>query len=220
MKLIRQVFGLLVCVIGLSSCASLLTNKNVLMNVQKGMSQKEVSSILGKPDYRRFDNELEEWEYSKPIMGNAGYTTIIVGFVNDRVVNMDSFQGETPVAPHVAVVAPNRVDVNPPIYPSHPQGNRRYMDDRDFQDLYNKVKSKPFKDDQLELLSIGASNNRFSCKQCVRMMSIYTFDDEKLQVLGILASKIVDRQNYEEIINALDFISSHEKAKNMLGIKK
>ena len=82
------------------------------------------------------------------------------------------------------------------------------------------MKSKPFKDDQLELLENGIGNRKLSCKQCVRMMSIYTFDDDKLKVLKILAPNIVDRENYDEIIDALDFISSEEKARHILGIKK
>ncbi|KAA5429186.1 DUF4476 domain-containing protein, partial [Bacteroides cellulosilyticus] len=35
-----------------------------------------------------------------------------------------------------------------------------------------------------------------------------------------LAPNISDRENYDEIINALDFISSEEKARSILGIKK
>ena len=42
----------------------------------------------------------------------------------------------------------------------------------------------------------------------------------KLEVLKILAPNISDRENYDEIINALDFISSEEKARSILGIKK
>ena len=48
----------------------------------------------------------------------------------------------------------------------------------------------------------------------------YRFDDDKLEVLKIIAPNISDRENYDEIINALDFISSEEKARSILGIKK
>lgn len=49
-----------------------------------------------------------------------------------------------------------------------------YMSDSEFQFLYNKVKSKSFKDEQMELLQMGCQDCRFSCAQCRRMMSIYT----------------------------------------------
>ena len=71
-----------------------------------------------------------------------------------------------------------------------------------------------------EFLVLESAQAGLSCKQCVRMMSIYRFDDDKLEVLKILAPNISDRENYDEIINALDFISSEEKARSILGIKK
>lgn len=47
-------------------------------------------------------------------------------------------------------------------------------------------------------------------------MSIYTFDDDKLEVLEIVAPRIVDSENYEDIIKSLSFISSEEKAEKIL----
>ena len=218
MKAIKQTLALLALIIGISGCASILgINKDVMMSVEKGMSQKEVSSILGKPDYRRFDHDVEEWEFIKNIADNAGWTTIIVSFIDGRVISMDSFRTDVPPPP-VAVYPSVEVGGNIPSRPHATVG--RGMNERDFQSLYNKVKSKPFKDDQLELLENGIGNRKLSCKQCVRMMSIYTFDDDKLKVLKILTPNIVDQENYDEIIDALDFISSEEKARHILGIKK
>ena len=47
-------------------------------------------------------------------------------------------------------------------------------------------------------------------------MSIYTFDDDKLEVLNIVAPQIIDFENQEEIIKSLSFISSEEKAEKIL----
>lgn len=218
MKTIKLTLALLTFAICMGSCAMILgIDKGVMMSVQKGMSQKEVSSILGKPDYRRFDHDVEEWEFVKNVADNAGWTTIIVSFIDGRVISMDSFRADAPPSP-VAVYPSVEVNGNIPSRPHANIGNG--MNERDFQSLYSKVKAKPFKDDQLDLLEAGIGNRGLSCKQCVRMMSIYRFDDDKLEVLKILAPNISDRENYDEIINALDFISSEEKARSILGIKK
>lgn len=71
--------------------------------------------------------------------------------------------------------------------------------------------------DQLELLSIGVGNRYFSCQQCIRLMSIYTFDDDKLKVLDIVAPRIADRENYEDIVDSLDFLSSQDKVRKMFA---
>ncbi|WP_291529868.1 DUF4476 domain-containing protein [Bacteroides sp. UBA939] len=216
MKAIKQTLVLLALVIGMSGCASLFVNKDIMMQIQKGMTQEEVSSILGKPDYRRFDHELEEWEFVKYVANTSGPTTIIVGFIDGRVVSMDSFQRY--LNPPVAVYPSAEVGGGSISHPHVTIG--RGMNERDFQAFYRKVKSKPFKDDQLELIAIDMENKELTCSQCVRLMSIYTFDDEKLKVLDIVASQIADKENYDKIIDALSFISSQEKARVALGIKK
>lgn len=57
-----------------------------------------------------------------------------------------------------------------------------------------KSKNKAFKDDQMELLSVGVVNNYFTCKQTARLMSIFTWDDEKMKVLRMVSNRIVDRE--------------------------
>jgi len=223
MKTLKRLIGLLVLFAGLSSCASLFVNKNVLMNIHNGMSQSEVSKLLGQPDYRRFNGDLEEWEYEKGIWGNAGYTVIVVGFADGRVVNMNSFRDDTPSV--VTTPAPTSV-VEVPNYSMTERHSRRRslfflkkMDDNTFDAFYNKVKNKPFKDDKFELLGLKVKDYSFSCKQCIKLMNLFTFDDEKLNVVDLLASSIRDKENYDDVIDELDFISTKEKAKKILEIE-
>lgn len=49
-------------------------------------------------------------------------------------------------------------------------------------------------------------------------MSLYTFDNDKLKMLQVLKDHIADTTNYDNIVNSLDFISSKNKAKEILGI--
>ena len=51
-------------------------------------------------------------------------------------------------------------------------------------------------------------------------MSIYTFDDDKLKVLQILATRIADKENYDKIINSLDFYPVKTKPKKCLAFPK
>lgn len=48
MKVIKQTLALLALIIGISGCASILgINKDVMMSVEKGMSQKKYRLYLG-----------------------------------------------------------------------------------------------------------------------------------------------------------------------------
>ena len=82
MKTIRLIIAGLVMTMGFSSCSSLFYDAkvDVLNSIQKGMSRQEVTKILGTPEYRRFDRDIEEWEYSRVLSGksNISRTQIVV----------------------------------------------------------------------------------------------------------------------------------------------
>lgn len=218
---IKQTLAVLVASIVLSSCGSMMGSSSGLMKIQKGMVHDEVSQILGKPDFRRFDENGEQWEYTKTNPFTGYNTQIIVDFTDGRVSNMNSFDSNSYPAPPIAVCPPAEMEPiivpSTPIYPDHHRPNLRAMNDRDFQQFYNDVKRKPFKDDQLKLLATGAMHNLFTSQQCVRLMSIYTFDDDKLKVVEIIAPGIVDRENYMSVMNSFSFQSSRDKAKSLFG---
>ena len=195
MKTIRLIIAGLVMTMGFSSCSSLFYDAkvDVLNSIQKGMSRQEVTKILGTPEYRRFDRDIEEWEYSRVLSGksNITRTQIVVTFEGGRVVAMDSFSGE----PRTLPVVPSEVVIDSPA-PVYVRG----MHPEDFRHFYEKVKSRPFKDDQIEMMRTVARNNSLNCVQCASLMALYTFDDDKMKVLNIFAPNIVDPENYEAIL--------------------
>ena len=101
------------------------------------------------------------------------------------------------------------------------QPSRRHsaMNEKDFQFLYKIIKKKSFDDDRMEILSVGVLDNYFTCQQCVRLMSLYKFDDDKLKILRIMVGHIVDLENHHDILMRLDFESNKLKALNILGIR-
>ena len=93
------------------------------------------------------------------------------------------------------------------------------MNEKNFQFLYKIIKKKSFDDDRLEILSVGVLDNYFTCQQCVRLMSFYKFDDDKLKILRIMAGHIVDLENHHDILMRIDFDSNKLKALDILGFK-
>ena len=94
------------------------------------------------------------------------------------------------------------------------------MNDRDFQYLYKTIKKKHFEKEHLELLSVGVLDNHFSCRQCAKLLSLCSFDKDKLKVLDIMARHIVDLDNAHLILDSFRFESDRRKAANMLGLKR
>ena len=94
------------------------------------------------------------------------------------------------------------------------------MNDRDFQYLYKTIKKKHFEKDRLELLGVGVLDNYFSCRQCAKILSLYSFDKEKLKVLDIMSRHVVDLDNAHLILDSFRYESDRRKAANMLGLRR
>lgn len=205
----------------LSACSSLFYPKgNVLEKIETGMSPKEISALLGKPEYRRLNYGLEEWEYRKYLNALDGEATvIIVRFEDNRLVYMDSFKGSERQMPANSTPAtpPPATPIVVPVRPEHPAIGRPLSEQR-FNEFYNKVKERPFKDEQMKLMRAGVENKYFTCRQCARMMSLYPFDDDRLEVLRLFAPRIVDKENYDVIERALDSLIERDKVADILGI--
>jgi hypothetical protein len=52
----------------------------------------------------------------------------------------------------------------------------------------------------------------YTCDQCARMMELFSFTDDKLHVLRIMAPRIVDARNALAIYNVFTFDSDKEEA--------
>lgn len=104
--------------------------------------------------------------------------------------------------------------------PSRPMTRGHVMNDKDFQYLYKTIKKKSFDRDRMELLSVGVLDNYFSCRQCAKILSLYSFDDEKLKVLDIMAGHIVDMENVNTILKSFKFDSNQRKAADILGFRR
>ena len=97
---------------------------------------------------------------------------------------------------------------------------KHIMNDKDFNFLYKTIKKKSFEKDKLELISIGVLDNQFSCKQCAKIMSLFSFDDEKLKAFNLMIDHIADWENPYMILDSFKFDSNRQKATDMLGKHK
>lgn len=205
MRRLQQILFTLAISMMLGSC---ITSKNSISDksfeIQRGMTKEEAGRILGKPDFRRFDGDLEQWEYQNG--GGIYRQYLIVEFKDDVVKSMDSYN-EISRGSSVGNLNSHKVSLS--VVGS--------VEDNEFDEVYNEVKNSVFKESTLER---SIRNKKFSCAQCLRFMSLYTFDDDKLKMLKVLKGHIADTINYDDIVNSLDFISSKDKAREILGISK
>ncbi len=213
MKQIKILALLVIVSISMSSCGifsnSFLKNRD-MMAIEKGMTKNEILRLVGDPDFRNFDNELEEWIYVK------SNKELIIGFYNNLVETMNTY----PIGTYQNKSAYPQGYSGYSTYPTQNQPiyrqNGQVMRENDFQQFYRNINSESNKDTKFSMLRSGVYNRSFTCAQCARLMSTFNFDDEKLEVLNIMAHSIVDFENQNLLFKELRFISSTDKAKQII----
>lgn len=216
-KTIGKMIVAAIFLMGWSACSvgTFVQRKQVLNQVHAGMTAEEVGRILGQPDYRRFNRDVEEWEYRKWLSGSDA--VVIVSFEDGRVVSMDSFERPQAVQPTVPPVVQVPPLEEPEAHPSHPQRLPR-MSDAEFEAFYRKVKAEIFSDDQRDMIRALSKSKRLTCHQCGQLLTFFSFDDDKMAAFRWFAPHLVDKENYREIQKQFDFSFGRDEVKKTLGI--
>ena len=95
-------------------------------------------------------------------------------------------------------------------------GYNRVMNDQLFQTFYKEMKNEPFKDDRMKLLNAALAGSDFTSAQCLQLTKLYTFDDDRMEIMKIKYPRIVDKEAFFTVINTLTFSSSKEKMKDFI----
>lgn len=95
-------------------------------------------------------------------------------------------------------------------------GYNRVMNDQLFQTFYKEMKNEPFKDDRMKLLNAALAGSDFTSAPCLQLTKLYTFDDDRMEIMKIMYPRIVDKEAFFTVINTLTFSSSKEKMKDFI----
>ena len=95
-------------------------------------------------------------------------------------------------------------------------GYNRVMNDQLFQTFYKEMKNEPFKDDRMKLLNAALAGSDFTSAQCLQLTKLYTFDDDRMEIMKIMYPRIVDKEAFFTVINTRTFSSSKEKMKDFI----
>lgn len=96
-------FLLISLILIMSSCGIFSDSIDSIMKVTEGMSQQEVTSLLGKPSNRSFDGNYETWEYLFRADIPQNIRVCIVEFESGKVRSMQTFFRMIPPTPTINV---------------------------------------------------------------------------------------------------------------------
>ncbi|MEG2854831.1 DUF4476 domain-containing protein [Bacteroides sp.] len=201
-----QITVLLLFVVLLSSC-SMLRQPNPFMEIKKGMTQEEVVALCKEPQYKRFDEMGEEWEYRTYMSNN--YSVIIINFADGRVVALDMFKEpvQTIITQPTQSAPPPIITVGAEQYSSP----SRAMSDREFAAFLHSVKSG-FSSDRLKKIK----EVPLTSAQCKVLVDVFSFTNEKIEAMIEMYPQVVDKRNYYQVIDMLTFTSEKDQVRDAI----
>jgi len=96
----------------------------------------------------------------------------------------------------------------------------RAMRDKDFEMMVDIVKNTSFNDKKIDVIRVACIGSYFSSRQCAQLLSLLSFDDDKVKALEVIAPRMVDMENADKIIKKFSFSSSKDKAVSILQHRK
>ena len=96
----------------------------------------------------------------------------------------------------------------------------RAMDKSDFKLLRSLLKEESFDNGRIKMIRVACIGNYFTSSQCADMLSLLSFDSNKLQALEYIAPRIIDKRECDVILREFSFISNREKAEKLLMERK
>lgn len=94
------------------------------------------------------------------------------------------------------------------------------MDRSDFKLLCSLLKKESFDKDCVKMIRVACIGNYFTSNQCADMLSILSFDSNRLEALEYIAPRVIDKHACDVILKEFSFISNREKAEALLMGRK
>ncbi len=101
-------------------------------------------------------------------------------------------------------------------FPRHP----RAMRNDDFTIMLDIVKKASFDDNKTNIIQVACFGSHFSSKQCAQLLSLFSFDDNKLEALEFLAPRLVEIEDMDKIIKNITFSTNKDEAIEILSRRK
>ena len=90
------------------------------------------------------------------------------------------------------------------------------MGDADFKLLRSLLKEETFDKNRAKMIRIACIGNYFTSSQCAAMLSLLSFDSNRLEALEYIAPRVIDKHACDVILKEFSFISNREKAEDLL----
>lgn len=163
--------------------------------------------------YRSFNSESKKQSLLIYEGKRFIYGTMIHSLNNHcLILNYNHFDGLS-LLDEICLVNQNYYNF-PPVFQN--KFHKKGANYREFQKFFEQYQKTTFSDEKLKLFEQRNTATAFTSEQIVRLMEEFSFDKEKIIIAKKAFENCIDPENYDQVIQMLDFNSSRKELVNFI----
>ena len=91
------------------------------------------------------------------------------------------------------------------------------INNSDFNELVESIKSEGFDSDKIGIITIAADYHYFLVEQVLELVDLFVMSDSKIEVVKITYPNVIDKNNSHRLISAFTFSSDKEEVKKIIN---
>lgn len=91
------------------------------------------------------------------------------------------------------------------------------MSSSEFQRLLNNVKNESFADDQTSVVRIAAKSKYFTISQLITLLDVFSFSDDKINIVQIVYPRVVDKDNAHNLLGAFTYSDDKDRVEQIIS---
>jgi|GEM_PF-4206188 len=95
-------------------------------------------------------------------------------------------------------------------------GNGMVMNPSNFTALLNQLRNETMDNTRMTLLRNAIETNRVNTQQSRQLMQLFDFDNDRVEAAKLLYPRCIDRNNFFQVLDAIEFSASKEALSNWL----
>ena len=110
-------------------------------------------------------------------------------------------------------------DLSDDLAQARPAQSQTALPAADFEKLLKGLKQEPFDQGKLTYIENFATARPLNCEQAATLLKCFAFDEGRIKAIKVLYPKLIDRQNFNDVLNTFVFDKSKAEARKAVGLK-
>ena len=204
--------------VNINETTSSNTNANVVDEIANRLEilQNKYCSKLNKLEIKRTEKLIDEiYELLAMLPEDVTVTTKSTTSTSTKQAQSADINISFDVNDHQT--EPEKELVKHETFTNEEFDTQKAMSESEFKQLMSNVEDESFADDQTSVVRIAAKSKYFTIDQLGRLLELFSFADDKINIVQIVYPRIVDKDNSHNLLKAFTYSDDKQRVEQIIS---